>query len=35
LGIQQNVSNVYKHNVTVRDVQSIGTVAFNKIKLVA
>jgi len=35
LGIQQNVSNVYKHNVTVRDVHSIGSVAFNKIKLVA
>jgi hypothetical protein len=35
LGIQQNVSNVYKHNVTVRDIHSIGSVAFNKIKLVA
>jgi len=35
LGIQQRVGDVYKHNVTVRDVQSIGTVAFNKIKLVA
>jgi cobalamin biosynthesis protein CobT len=35
LGIQLDVSNVYKHNVTVRDVHSIGAVAFNKIKLVA
>jgi hypothetical protein len=29
------VSSVYSENVTVRDVKSIGTVAFNKIKLVA
>jgi Mg-chelatase subunit ChlD len=35
LGIQLDVSNVYKHNVTVRNVHSIGAMAFNKIKLVA
>ncbi|NBS67614.1 VWA domain-containing protein [bacterium] len=35
IGILCDVSSVYSENVTVRDVKSIGTVAFNKIKLVA
>ena len=35
IGVNYNVSKVYKHNVMVRNVSDLGTVALNKIKLVA
>ena len=35
IGIQINVDQVYKNSVTVRHARDLGTVAFNKIKLVA
>ena len=35
VGIQRNVSAVFPNNVTVKNVASLGTVAFSKIKLAA
>jgi Mg-chelatase subunit ChlD len=35
LGIHMDVSSVYPNNVTVNSIASLGTVAFNKIKLAA
>jgi hypothetical protein len=35
IGIKANVGDIYPNNVRVDDVQSLGKMAFDKVKLVA